>query len=160
MSSCIQEDFLIERSVLVFVFVFVFLCVFVIVLVTSRWTLVLSSFRRCMICEWQCSNSRNVALYWWSAHRLEKKKKKKKERKSHSKVGTRWVRQKCWSFQLFKKMKGVILQIVPPNILFSIYISGRVIWLSNILFNCEISNSGGLYSVNLLEQRSSKGTLP
>ena len=89
MKSCIQEDFLIERSVLVFVFVFVFLCVFVMVLVISRWTLVLSSFRRCMICEWQCSNSRNVAPYWWSAYRL----KKEEEKKSHSKVGTWWVRQ-------------------------------------------------------------------
>ena len=94
---------LIERSVLVFVFVFVFLCVFVIVLVTSRWTLVLSSFRRCMICEWQCSNSRNVALYWWSAYRVKKK------RKSHSKVGTRWVRQ--WTFwNFFWNFFGTLLE--------------------------------------------------
>ena len=38
MNSCIQEDFLIERSGLVFVFVFVFLCVFVIVTLDRKKT--------------------------------------------------------------------------------------------------------------------------
>ena len=30
----------------------------------TRWTLTLSSFRRCMICGLQCWNRRNVAVYW------------------------------------------------------------------------------------------------
>ena len=43
-------------------------CVFVVVFVISRWTLVLSSFQRCMICGWQCWNRLNVAVYRWSAY--------------------------------------------------------------------------------------------
>ena len=63
-------------------------------MVITRWTLRLSSFRWCMICGLQCWIRINVAVYWRFTY-SEKKKSKKEKEKSHSKVGSRWVRQKA-----------------------------------------------------------------
>ena len=83
LSLYIQEDLLLK--ILVFVFVFVFVCVFVIVLVITRWTLALSSFRRCIICWIWCSNHENIDVLVLIGLVAENGGE---ERESHSKVGT------------------------------------------------------------------------
>ena len=92
----IQEDLLLK--VLVFVFVFVFVCVFVIVLVITRWTLALSSFRRCIICWIWCSNHENIDVLMLIGLVAGKEEEKEEEKeKENEKAIVRsapfWVRQ-------------------------------------------------------------------
>ena len=84
----IQEDLLLK--VLVFVFVFVFVCVFVFVSVITRWTLALSSFRRCIICWIWCSNHENIDVLMLIGLVAGEGEGggEEEERESHSKVGT------------------------------------------------------------------------